>query len=151
MEVEVNKIKRRITLALLSVSIMIVLSAIYVSHARIAQKEQDKTRDKVMDYIVENYPELANVQPSNIWTKELVTEQSTILYKELTVIYKADGWTITVKTPNTITPIHEICVKYKGESSLIWNGTVHLISGDVMEKKITAESEPEIKAEQAPI
>jgi hypothetical protein len=96
----------------------------------------EESKDKAIEYIFENYPELASTPLPEAWTKELMSEPDTDLYRGSTAVFEGAGWTITVSSPRTITPIHEISVRYEGEAGFTWDDTVHE-DGTVYERVIS--------------
>ena len=119
-------------IALLTIGALIPVIHAYQAHVDNTEGSElwqlpstEESKDKVLEYIFVNYPELASTPLPEASTKEIIGEPEANLYREPTVVFKASGWTITVRSPNTITPIHEVSVRYKGEASFTWDGTVH--------------------------
>lgn len=113
---------------------------VHVSNVRYAGKWQlpspEESKDKAIEYIFVNYPELASTPLPEAWTKELMSEPDADLYRGPTAVFEGAGWTITVSSPRTITPIYEVSVRYEGETSFTWDGTVHE-DGTVYERVIS--------------
>lgn len=139
---------------MLAVVVVVFMSVIYVTLARSNTKPtnsllHEETKDIVIDFIYDNYPDWASAQLPKSWTKKVIQELNVLVYRGPTVIFEGERWRIVIKSPFTFTPIHEVSVQYTDtdETCLTWNGTVNLEFGGVTEKSISGE--PGIKTEEA--
>jgi hypothetical protein len=74
-------------------------------------------------YILENHPELGEVEIPSLWVTEMATPNG--LVGAATLRYLSEGWNVTVKFPIVQYPDYSVEVRYTGEVDLFWSGMVH--------------------------
>lgn len=93
----------------------------------------EDARDKAIQHILENYPELGLEAPED-WIAETQTPSG--LVGASTTRYLSEGWNVTLSYPVVQYPDFEVRIQFSGEPSFVWSGTVHN-TGIVSENSMT--------------
>jgi len=79
-------------------------------------------KDLAIEFIRENYPELGTIPTPEIWAFEILTPEG--LVGASTQQFTGDGWTVNVSFPIVMKPVYTISIRYSGDVSFEWEGTV---------------------------
>jgi hypothetical protein len=82
-----------------------------------------KACETAVKYVLENHPELGEVEVPSLWVTEMATPNG--LVGSATLRYLSEGWNVTVKFPIVHYPDYSVVIRYTGEVDLVWSGTVH--------------------------
>ena len=81
-----------------------------------------KACETAVRYVLENHPELGEVEAPSLWVTEMATPNG--LVGSATLRYLSEGWNVTVKFPIVQYPDYSVEIWYTGEVDLVWSGTV---------------------------
>ncbi|MCW3991364.1 MAG: hypothetical protein NWE79_01535 [Candidatus Bathyarchaeota archaeon] len=113
-----------------------------VAHTELLPPEFAK--DLAIEYILKSHSELGTVPLPEVWAFEILTPEGLVCAS--TQQFVGDGWTVNVSFPVVMRPVYTISVRYSGNISFAWEGTVDQ-SGNIEETSISIEPtriEPEI-------
>jgi len=79
-------------------------------------------KDLAIEYILENHPELGTITLPEFWAFEILTPAG--LIGASTHQFIGDGWTVNVTFPVVMKPVYTISIRYSGDVSFTWEGTV---------------------------
>ena len=94
--------------------------------------------DLAIEYILENYPELGAIPIPEVWIFFDLTPEG--LVGASTLQFIGDGWTVNVSYPVVMRPIYTVSIRYSGDVSFTWEGTVDQ-SGNVEETSMSLKPE----------
>jgi hypothetical protein len=98
----------------------------------------ESARDMAIQYIVENYPELADLAVPSEWTFTDLTPEG--MLGASTYRYMGLGWNVTVRFMVVLEPVYTVTVEYSGDEGFTWEGTVE--SSVVVELSTSLYPEP---------
>lgn len=79
-------------------------------------------KDLTIEYILENYPELGAIPTPEFWAIEILTPLG--LIGSSIQQFTGGGWTVNVTYPMVMRPVYTISIRYSGDISFTWEGTV---------------------------
>jgi hypothetical protein len=82
----------------------------------------ENARDLALQYILENYPQLADLAAPYEWAFTDLTPEG--LLGASTYRYTGLGWSITVHYMVVLEPVYTVSVEYSGEQEFTWEGEV---------------------------
>lgn len=82
----------------------------------------ESARDAAIRYIVENYPELADLAVASEWAFTDLTPEG--MLGASTYRYVGLGWNVTVRFMVVLEPVYTVTVEYSGDVEFKWEGTV---------------------------
>ena len=95
-------------------------------------------KDLAVEYVLENYPELGAIPIPEVWIFFDLTPEG--LVGASTLQFAGDGWIVNVSYPVVMRPVYTVSIRYSGEVSFTWEGTVDQ-SGNVEETSISLKPE----------
>ena len=98
----------------------------------------ESARDAAIRYIVENYPELADLAVTSEWAFTDLTPE--VMLGASTYRYMGLGWNVTVRFMVVLDPVYTVTVEHSGDVEFTWEGTVD--SSGVTELSTSLSSEP---------
>jgi len=82
----------------------------------------ESARDAAIQYIVENYPGLADLAVPSEWTFTDLTPEG--MLGASTYRYTGLGWNVTVRFMVVLEPVYTVTVEHSGDDGFTWEGTV---------------------------
>lgn len=98
----------------------------------------ESARDAAIQYIVENYPELADLAVTSEWAFTDLTPEG--MLGASTYRYMGLGWNVTVRFMVVLEPVYTVTVVHSGDVEFTWEGTVE--SSGVTELSTSLSPEP---------
>ena len=93
-------------------------------------------KDKAIEYILSNYPDVAGVPLPEFWTSEMLTTPGLIGVS--TWQFVGEGWEVNVSFPVVMEPDYDVTVRHAGDVSFTWKGKVDK-SSNVEEERTSLE------------
>jgi hypothetical protein len=81
----------------------------------------DQAKDVIVQYIIENYPDLG-VELPGYWAFEVITPQGQIGSMKLR--FTGEGWEVNVSSPVVLEPVYSISISHSGVVAFDWEGSV---------------------------
>ena len=94
-------------------------------------------KDSAIEYILGRYAELGTITVPELWAFEILAP--TGLIGASIQRFTGDGWTVNVTFPVVMEPVYTISIRYSGDVSFTWEGTVDQ-DGTVEESAMSIET-----------
>ena len=98
----------------------------------------ESARDAAIQYIVENYPELADLAVTSEWAFTDLTPEG--MLGASTYRYMSLGWNVTMRFMVLLNPVYTVTVEHSGDVEFTWEGTVE--GSEITELSTSLSPEP---------